>query len=44
MGEKNNQGEFRVGGSWEEEKRVREKRGKNQVWEEMEKMYRGSEN
>jgi hypothetical protein len=33
-----------VGGTWEEERRGSEKEGQNQVWEEVEEMYRGSGN
>jgi hypothetical protein len=33
-----------VGGIWEAEKRGRVKEGKNQVWEEIEEMYRRSGN
>jgi hypothetical protein len=32
------------GGTWEEERRGRGKRGQNQVWEETGEMYRGSGN
>ena len=33
-----------LGGSWEEERRGMENMGQNQVWEEVEEMYRMSGN